>query len=1203
MRIERLQLERFGHFEGFEIDFGPEPRLHVVYGPNEAGKSTLLAAIGDLLFGMPAQTPYNFRHAYGSLRIGARVVSSGGTALEFKRRKAKTHAGTLLTLGEAETPLSDDALAPFLGGADRLIFERMFGLDHQRLREAGERMIQSDGDLGQAIFEAGSGIDSLNRVLGDIAAELDVLGTPGQKASRKPLWRSIEDFATAQRDGRAGILKVDEVRAAERKVATASRERERITAELTDVRLRRARVERMRRIGPVVADLDRLLADLDAMGHVPNLPSTFGEEWAGLATTAAASAHALEVAGARLENDRSNLEANPETIAYGLHEAAIGEVREGLGRYRKGVADELGLTRDVAAAEEAISAGLRALGHDVERAIRDGDPRSMMPTAAEMARAREAVQAAVAAATRREELCRTLSGAERDLDAARRELVDCDGAFDPAAAASLIDEALGLGDVEAGALGARLAAADASRAAEEAVARLPGWGRGADVLASCPFPELAAVAASVVSLADVALERGAAAEKLEEGERALVDVRSRQAGLHAEGEVPTAEAVSATRERREERWRVIRDAYVGVPHSDARLDLAAARGRAAEFETAVRRADELVDRREADAQRVAVAAELRASEATIEGHLDRHRAALARAEADERRVAEEWAALWAPSGFMPAAPAGTAAWMAAKDEALRLVATARAASDRAERDGALASRARSLGTMAATLLGVSPDGSTDEEPHARMVRLRTTLAERRALWSRTQAAEAGVARCASKREVAERALADLSRADAARLEDWSELAIHFGWRPAATVAEAEAVLRNWEGMGAPLSDRETARRRLVELREDNRSFRARVAEVASILVRVSGQAAELEAGTPETIVRRLEDELATENAALARHREAKRALEATVQEFEGARTTLSTAEAAVAAFRRLHGLALDADCVSVGQRAADARQLRAAIARRRVDLIDAGEGLGEHALRSEAVSMPPGAVAAEVAALGGQEDELVEAGQTAAQDWSSSVATLAQVTTRIGGVDAQGRERTAALAFAGHTERWLVLSAAQGIMARAVERYRALNQHPMVARAGELMAELTRGHPNPIERLSAEYRDKKRLTLLGIRRDGSPCEIANMTEGTRDQLFLGLRIAALERYSQAREPLPFVADDLFITSDDERTECGLQALATLAKTTQVILFTHHRSVLHSAERLAASHGVRTHLLAGGAGPAPSGSGRVAAVTA
>lgn len=1194
MRIERLLLERFGHFEGFDLDFGPVPRLHVVFGPNEAGKSTVLAAIGDLLFGMPAQTPYNFRHPYGTLRIGARVVSAAGVTLEFKRRKAKTHSGTLLTLGDAESPLPDDALAPFLGGADRSLFERMFGLDHRRLRDAGERMIQSDGDLGQAIFEAGSGIDSLNRVLGNLAAELDALGVPGQRASKKPLWRSVEEFTAAQRDGRGGTLKVDEVRAVERKVTAAEQERQRIASELADVRRRKARVERVRRTGPVIADLERLGRELDAMGPVPELPPTFEAEWAELAKGAAAAAHALEVAGSHLEEARSNLAAHPETVAYGPHETVIGEVREGLGRHRKDVADEQRLTRDVAAAEEDVAARLRALGHDPERAFRDGDPRELMPTAAEMARARGVVQAAVAAAARREELGRILSGAERDLAAARLELADCGTVVDPGPAAALADEALGLGDVEAGALAARLAAEGASRAAEEAVARLPGWGRSGDALASCPFPDPVALASLVARLADVAAEREALGAAIDRGDRALVDARSRLARLHADGEVPTAKAIMAMRERREGFWRVIRDTLLyGTSRSDERQDFAAAR--AAEFEATVRKADDLVDRREAQAQRVAAVAELRATEVASEGRLRLDRQALARSEVEERRASGDWAALWAGSGFAPGAPAGAAAWLAAKDEALRSLAAAREATGRFDRAAALAVRARSLATRAAVLLGETLDGSTHEDANARIVRLRAVLAERRALWARARSAATDVARCASRREEAVRALADLSRDDAARLEGWEALAPRLGWRPTATVAEADTVLRGWEGLAAPLSERETASRRLVGLREDERSFGRRVAEVEEILVSISGPATDGSAGTPETILRHLEDGLASERAALARHREARRATAVAARELEGARATLAAAESAVAGFRRLHGLAPDADCVSVGQGAAAARHLRATIARRRMDLMDSGEGLGEPALREDAASMPAESVAVEVAALGEREEELVEAGQRAAQDWWSADAALAQVTSRVGGVDAQGRERAATLAFGGHAERWLLLAAAQGIMSRAVERYRAVNQHPMVARAGELMSELTRGHPNPIERLSAEYRDKKKITLLGIRRDGSPCEIANMTEGTRDQLFLGLRIAAIERYVQAREPLPFVADDLFITSDDERTECGLQALAALARTTQVILFTHHRSVLRSAEGLAESHGVMTHLLPErhASGPVPS----------
>ena len=55
MRLRRLDLIRYGHFTDFTIDFGAKHEsdidLHIIYGPNEAGKSTSFEGFLDLLFG------------------------------------------------------------------------------------------------------------------------------------------------------------------------------------------------------------------------------------------------------------------------------------------------------------------------------------------------------------------------------------------------------------------------------------------------------------------------------------------------------------------------------------------------------------------------------------------------------------------------------------------------------------------------------------------------------------------------------------------------------------------------------------------------------------------------------------------------------------------------------------------------------------------------------------------------------------------------------------------------------------------------------------------------------------------------------------------------------------------------------------------------------------------------------------------------
>ena len=78
-----------------------------------------------------------------------------------------------------------------------------------------------------------------------------------------------------------------------------------------------------------------------------------------------------------------------------------------------------------------------------------------------------------------------------------------------------------------------------------------------------------------------------------------------------------------------------------------------------------------------------------------------------------------------------------------------------------------------------------------------------------------------------------------------------------------------------------------------------------------------------------------------------------------------------------------------------------------------------------------------------------------------------------------------------------------------------------------------------------------------------------------MSDGTRDQLFLAFRLASLENYAASTEPLPFIADDILVHFDDERSAATLDLLAEFAKTNQVLLFTHHSRVRDDANRLEA----------------------------
>ena len=173
--------------------------------------------------------------------------------------------------------------------------------------------------------------------------------------------------------------------------------------------------------------------------------------------------------------------------------------------------------------------------------------------------------------------------------------------------------------------------------------------------------------------------------------------------------------------------------------------------------------------------------------------------------------------------------------------------------------------------------------------------------------------------------------------------------------------------------------------------------------------------------------------------------------------------------------------------------------------------------------------------------------------------------------------------RNAALTAGGHIERWLRLEVARRLLERSVRRYQDENQNPMITRASELFAQIASTVANPIERISIDYRNAAKPVLIGRRHDGTECGLKGLSEATRDQLFLSLRVAAIEKFCRDNEPIPFIADDLFMTSDEQRVLPLLQILAELSQTTQVIAFTHHQHVVDIAKKLPAS-GVQIHAM-------------------
>jgi uncharacterized protein YhaN len=148
-------------------------------------------------------------------------------------------------------------------------------------------------------------------------------------------------------------------------------------------------------------------------------------------------------------------------------------------------------------------------------------------------------------------------------------------------------------------------------------------------------------------------------------------------------------------------------------------------------------------------------------------------------------------------------------------------------------------------------------------------------------------------------------------------------------------------------------------------------------------------------------------------------------------------------------------------------------------------------------------------------------------------------------------------------------ERYVKVFTAGRLLRWSIDRYREEKQGPLLHRASTIFSTLTSGS---FSKLIVDF-EREPMVLEGLRSDGKPVGISGLSDGTRDQLYLALRLAALEMHLAQAMPLPFIADDLFINYDDVRSKAGFEALRELSEQTQVIFLNHHDHLIPTVQEV------------------------------
>ena len=151
---------------------------------------------------------------------------------------------------------------------------------------------------------------------------------------------------------------------------------------------------------------------------------------------------------------------------------------------------------------------------------------------------------------------------------------------------------------------------------------------------------------------------------------------------------------------------------------------------------------------------------------------------------------------------------------------------------------------------------------------------------------------------------------------------------------------------------------------------------------------------------------------------------------------------------------------------------------------------------------------------------------------------------------------------------------------ASAILSDVIEAYQQRHQGPLLARASALFAAITDGKFSGV----ATDFDEDKTILVGVRDSGRREKVAALSSGRRDQLFLALRLAAIEGHIESQGPLPVVVDDIVINFDDAASSATFKVLSELAQKTQVLFFTHHEHLIDRASGVIGTEKFQAHRL-------------------
>lgn len=1157
MKFDYLNLIVYGSFIEQKIDFIDGCTFHLIYGPNEAGKSTTLRAFTDILYGIPNNTTDGYLHLDKNLRIGAGLTRSDGQKIEFVRRKGRTN--TILDLDG--TPFDLDVLATYLGAVDRTAFELMFGLNHQRLSEGGQRLLESGGSVDESLFEAASGITSLRALINELDQRASELYK--SRGQNPPVNSLSQQYRTSLKSVAKYSLMAGDWQRLEDDYQTKAKKTRDLISSIQEIQKEIVRLERLSRTLPLLSKRSEKIRQLESLKDIAVLSENASEERLDAEAYIEQANRDKLKAKTRiqaLEKNKKDL-----VIPQGIIEQRekILELYQRLGLYREYAetlpiiqGESLNLEQEIVSLFQELYPEEKGL-ENIERyrpAI------SHIEAAKELIDEYQPIRSQLDAAEKEVE---TIKNSLKGNETRKREIGDIK---EPTKLQAFLKSVQKKGNLTEQLKEVKESTLNLERKIATELLKLAPFSGSAQELESLEVPLEVTLEKYLDSFAKINRQIEETQRLIRETDKAIFDDNAKIRELRIGGDVPSEEALKEIREHRDRGWGLILQAWLGEKNAFLGEFEAYQQGQPLYkvYEDAVVEADKLADIMRHDSKKVATKSQLALNIKINKEKLDSFYQQKEGLDKKLDDLNKEWTLLWQKTGMIPLTPKEMFAWRINYEKVMAQIDTLRQTELSVK---ILTNEIKEDKEILIELLtNLEIEIEQNESIDALTIVAENVLSAIQKKFVILDEIEMASQEFRSKLDTAQKTSKKCQDEMEQWLDKWSFSMGQFYLLADTTPKVATIFFQKLDRLFEKLDELKQNKIILQQRQEYLEKFDLEVEElVARLSFDFSDQ-------SHASIVSRLNEIAQKANEDLATIVQIDKQIREEKESIKDAEALLLGAQ------DKLQYLMECASCQDVEslkkaeERSAEFVNLKKDIADIDAQLLEHGGGLLLEEIIQEAQGVDPDSLQGEIEEKRKQFQELDSQRSALEQSYG---ATRKEYEDKVTGnstlaLEAEEEAQSILSQLEKETSNYIRYRLAASVLRLAVERYTEENQDPVIKRAGEVFSRLTLG---AFSHLKIDYDRQDKAILVGVRQDGNTVDINGMSDGTKDQLYLALRLASIEKYLTEIEPIPFIVDDILVNFDDERSKETLKVLTELSTQTQVIFFSHHLSLVKMAKEV------------------------------